>query len=124
MSLSNFFRINLPYGLKRNSNNEWFCFNREYVPLGWNKKSDISIHKDDAFSEIPIYTLYKGLSESLLEKLSVNSKSISRGEDGKINMIFLYDDKTNPSDESEYWDVYFKKLKLLSGLSVNRDKKL
>lgn len=118
MSLSNFFRINLPYGLKRNSNNEWFCFNREYVPLGWNKKSDVSIYKDDAFSEIPIYSSYTGLSESLLETLSVNSKGISRDENGKINMIFLYDDKTNPSDESEYWDVYFKKLKLLSGLSV------
>jgi hypothetical protein len=38
MPLTDFFRINLPYGLKRNDNDEWFCFNREYVPLGWNSK--------------------------------------------------------------------------------------
>lgn len=38
MPLSDFFRINLPYGIKRNSKNEWFAFNREYVPIGWNKK--------------------------------------------------------------------------------------
>lgn len=33
--LENFFRINLPYGMIRNDKNEWMCFNREYMPLGY-----------------------------------------------------------------------------------------
>jgi hypothetical protein len=32
MALSDFFRINMPYGLKRNPSDEWFAFNREYMP--------------------------------------------------------------------------------------------
>ena len=34
MALSNFFKINLPYGIKRNENGQWTAFNREYKPLG------------------------------------------------------------------------------------------
>jgi hypothetical protein len=29
MSLTDFFRINLPYGMNKNENGEWICFNRE-----------------------------------------------------------------------------------------------
>ena len=36
MGLFDFFRVNLPYGLKKNSKKEWIAFNREYMPLGWN----------------------------------------------------------------------------------------
>ncbi len=35
MALSDFFRINLPYGMMRNESGEWFVFNREYAPLGF-----------------------------------------------------------------------------------------
>ncbi len=47
--LSDFFRINLPYGISRTDDNEWFAFNREYLPLGWNdsdKKDTFHIEKD------------------------------------------------------------------------------
>ena len=33
---------------------------------------------------------------------------------GKINRIFLYDDRTNPQSSNEYWNDYFSKIKLLS----------
>jgi hypothetical protein len=36
MSLTDFFRKNLPYGIARNENGEWMAFNREYLPLGFN----------------------------------------------------------------------------------------
>lgn len=39
MALTDFFRINLPYGIKCNDKNEWATFNREYMPLGSNNKS-------------------------------------------------------------------------------------
>jgi hypothetical protein len=35
--LTDFFRINLPYGMQKNEKGEWMFFNREYVPLGWNE---------------------------------------------------------------------------------------
>jgi hypothetical protein len=34
MALTDFFRINLPYGLKKKLDNKWFIFNREDMPLG------------------------------------------------------------------------------------------
>lgn len=37
MSLNNFFSVNFPYGLEKGKNNNWFAFNRSFVPLGWPK---------------------------------------------------------------------------------------
>lgn len=34
--LADFFRINMPYGMKQNKEGKWIIFNREYMPLGWN----------------------------------------------------------------------------------------
>ena len=34
MALNNFFKINFPYGIMKNKDNEWACFNREDKPLG------------------------------------------------------------------------------------------
>ena len=34
--INDFLRINLPYGIKKNENNEWAAFNREYLPLDFN----------------------------------------------------------------------------------------
>lgn len=33
MALDDFFRINMPYGMQRNGDGEWFVFNREYKPF-------------------------------------------------------------------------------------------
>lgn len=118
MSLSTFFAINLPYGIKRNENNEWFAFNREYAPIGWNTYSATSIHSDGAFSENPIHTKYKGLTETKLLKIAGSEKFVKRDDQGKINMVFLYDDATNPNYPNGIWANYFKKIKELSTLKV------
>ena len=115
--LSNFFSINLPYGLIRNNKGEWTAFNREYVPLGFNQKQGENI--DDSF----IYTRYKGLSESVLLKIAENGEeSVSRDEDGKIYRVWLYDDQTNPMSQrgtkNIYWQKYWEKLEVLSKLSI------
>ena len=67
MALCNFFRINLPYGIYRNEHDEWFAFNREYMPLGYNSTK----HKRgfDSYSTLPLFTKYKGLGEMNADQL-------------------------------------------------------
>lgn len=63
MALSNFFRINLPYGIKKNSNDELMAFNREYMTVGWNSVEYKKNINNDDYSDNPIYTKYKSLTE-------------------------------------------------------------
>lgn len=119
MSLFNFFRISMPYGIKRNSANEWFAFNREYMPLGWNStQHKKSIQDDTAYAEYPIHTKYSGVTELRLMKLGTSENYIQRDEKGEIHTLFLYDDNTNPSLNAEGWDMYLEKIKLLSMFEV------
>ena len=115
MALTDFFRINLPYGLKKNPKGEWFVFNREYMPLGWNTKDkQQSIYFDKAYAEFPVYTKYKGLTEKAILKIITNPDRIHRDEDGKIIRIFFYDDETNPQSAPKYWGDYFDIIKAFS----------
>ncbi|MFM2268029.1 MAG: hypothetical protein RL757_1470 [Bacteroidota bacterium] len=111
MALSNFFRINMPYGISKNSEGEWMAFNREYKQLGWNSYESST----NVFNE-KLYTKYRGLTENKLRIIAGDEKRIIYGEDGKICKIFLYNDGTNPCSHPEYWDMYFKKIKLLAVL--------
>ncbi|MCM4153579.1 hypothetical protein DHD05_18455 [Arenibacter sp. N53] len=112
MALSNFFKINLPYGIKRNDKGHWTAFNREYKPLGEN----------DLFKHIPeedfIYTNYGTLSDKLLMELADGPTSVHMDDNNVITKVFFYDDATNPSNHLEYeatlWDKYFEKLRILS----------
>jgi len=53
MSLTDFFRINLPCGIKKSSSGEWFAFNRKYVPLGWNStRNSESIYEQNHMQSI------------------------------------------------------------------------
>lgn len=114
MALTDFFRINFPYGMKRNENGEWFVFNREYMPLGWNSKEDqVSIHKDDCYGEMPVYTYYKGLTENAIMKI-FSEDLIQRDSENKIARVFFYNDKTNPKSSPEYWGDYFAIMKKIS----------
>ncbi|MDR6546668.1 hypothetical protein J2810_002774 [Chryseobacterium rhizosphaerae] len=121
--LTNFFRINLPYGIAKNDNDEWMAFNREYMPLGFN---DVSLkeHVGKSYHDKPIYTKYNSITEKLLLELSFDGeKGVRRDSSGKIEKVFLYDDGTNPSsgydsknEEEKMWNDYFQKLKKISEL--------
>jgi hypothetical protein len=122
--LSDFFRINLPYGIARNDNGEWMAFNREYMPLGYNdmkyKKAD---NPNNSFLGLPIYTKYKNATENVLLKLAANDgESIKRDDKGKIKTVWFYNDATNPAgqpkDIKKCWDLYFEKLKILAKLQA------
>jgi len=118
MALTDFFRINLPYGLKRNDENEWFCFNREYLPLGWNSKDNQeSIHKENTYETMPLYTKYKGLTENKILKIIKEPSSIQRDENGIINRVFFYNDETNPKSSPKHWNDYFEIIKQFSQLN-------
>lgn len=119
--LSDFFRINLPYGIARNDNDEWMAFNREYLPLGYNNTNSKGMPGHD-YLEMPIYTKYKGISEKKLLLLADKDSSLQRDENGKICRLFLYDDGTNPMNQSRknkaLWMKYFKKIETLSELKI------
>ena len=113
--LSNFFRINLPYGIIKNEKGEWMAFNREYMPLGYND-SGLKGNIFKEFGAMPIWTKYKALHEKTLLALAWGESGYRRDEDGKINQVWFYNDATNPSasNKKEDWDVYFEKIKRLS----------
>jgi len=119
--LSDFFRINLPYGIMKNDKNEWAAFNREYLPLGFNRNTQeeyFSRSKETPF----VFTIYRNLSEALLIKLA---KNCEKDKNGKINKIWLYNDYTNPCNnprrEKANWEEYNKKIKLLSNLRIKKE---
>lgn len=122
--LSDFFRINLPYGIARNSKGEWMAFNREYMPLGYNDTSHcLANFPNSEFFNLPIYTKYRGLTERKLIQLAAREgEAIRRNEKGEIIAVWLYNDGTNPTNNNSktnpFWDIYWKKLEVLSKLQV------
>lgn len=119
MSLTNFFRINLPYGMKKNSNGEWFTFNREYVPLGWNSTSDSqSIYVENPYPNYPVYTKYKGLTDNIILTIIKDTEAIIKNDSGEIDSIFFYNDRTNPQSHPEQWNNYFEIIKAFSKFEV------
>lgn len=119
MSLNNFFSINFPYGLEKGKNNNWFAFNRSYVPLGWHDK------KDDGFNaEVRdnVSASYGGLTDKLLKELAVSESGVGYDAQGKINKIMLYDDSCIPNTSKKNWETYISKLYKLSKLTIDRQK--
>jgi|SRR5690554_1114119 len=119
--LNDFFRINLPYGIAKNDRGEWMAFNREYMPLGFNNRAN-SGNPGTNFLEMPIYTKYKRLTEKFLLEIADNENSVKRNGDNEIIKVFLYNDGSNPrnqsADKTILWDRYFGKLKKLSKLNT------
>lgn len=115
MALGDFFRINMPYGMKKNDKNEWFVFNREYKPLGWNTREHI--REED----YPVFNQYETLTEAKILKLAwSDTEGVKRNDEGEICMFWLYNDATNPKDKPKYWNDYFEKIKILSQLAYAR----
>ena len=120
--LSDFFRINLPYGMRRNEKNQWYCFNREYKPLGFNQA-----HMQYKFVNYPIFTLYRGITDQKLIEIAGDESKVDRDEKGIIQAIWFYDDGSNPSrcgaKSQKLWADYFNKIHQVSLLQVDTRKK-
>lgn len=121
--LNNFFRINLPYGIAKNDNDEWMTFNREYMPIGYN---DINYkgHVGHNYNDVPIYTKYKKLTEKVLIEIAHSPDGVQRNDKGEITKVFFYNDASNPvnqsKDKEELWNQYFDKLRKLSKFERQR----
>lgn len=113
--LSNFLRINLPYGIKKNSAGEWFTFNRDSMPLGWNVVKSSTTFADKSI--YPIYTEYKGLTDKAILKIITNPYRIEKNEKGEIVCVYFYDDGIFSLKPSAYLDEYFEILKAFSKFS-------
>jgi len=126
--LTDFLRINMPYGLIRNESNEWMAFNREYMPLGFNNerselKESLGLDSNGnpfkAYTQFPLFTKYRNITNDFLEKVAT---SINYNNNGEIVRIFLYNDATNPTSKSknkkELFASYFEKLEVLSSLLI------
>ena len=115
MSLSNFFKINLPYGIMRNEAGQWSAFNREYKPLGENNGH--THFKDHQYT----HTDYGKLSDSFLNELAGELANLETNPKGDIVKVFFYKDATNPSntDNPKHWKQYFEKLQKI-GVKKNK----
>jgi hypothetical protein len=118
MALGDFFRINMPYGMKRSQDGKkWAFFNREYSPLGYNESGFYNTINDD---ESPFYVEYKRLKEGTLQNLAWHPDAgLRRNEKGEIVQVFFYNDATNPAgkpNSSPLWTNYFYCIEKLSKL--------
>lgn len=115
MSLHDFFRVVMPYGMKKNQDGSWFLFNREYLPIGWNDESyKESISQNIPYHSIPVHTFYKDLSEEALTKIAIDEKHIVRNEKEEIESLYFYIGETDPLVFPEYFSIYFSVLQKLS----------
>jgi hypothetical protein len=120
MGLFNFFRINMPYGIKKNNDETWFAFNREYVPIGWNSKENAESIATNSkpYESLPIHTKYKGLTDEALLKIIKNKELINFNESGQITSVHFYNDRSNPSNKEGDWASYFDIIKAIANYEV------
>ena len=109
MALTNFFSINLPYGMKKNEKGEWMAFNREYKPIGFNKSKEFVIYED-----YPIFTKFPGLTDARILKIA-NKVGERKTESGKMEIciFWFYNDRINPMNNGN-WSSYWKKIEQIS----------
>lgn len=119
MALYDFFRINLPYGIKRSEDGRrWAVHNREYSPLGLNDHGGYNAIDS---SQSRLFVAYSKLTEKYLLKIAWHpEQGVIRNDQGELIHVFLYNDASNPMNESKekskLWQDYVSRLKLLAKL--------
>lgn len=109
--MTDFFRINMPYGMVKNNKGESCFFNREYTYLGSKERGKIQ-------EDPPFFCQYIGITNDFLESLA-EENSIERDEKGRITRIWFYNDATTPARvkiDDELWNTYINKIKKLCEL--------
>ena len=105
--MTDFFRINMPYGMQRNHEGKWMFFNREYTSLG-------NCGRDKIAESSDYYCSYTGITEDLLLELATGD--VERDSSGEITRIWFYDDNVTPGTnkvDDQKWNAYTDKLKKL-----------
>jgi hypothetical protein len=112
MPLSTFLDINLPYGMKKNpKTNKWACFNREYVPLGWNNlRKQESLFVIEPYEGYDFQTEYLGLTDEVI--FEILPQNLIQTENARISIVYFYDKDPLLSDKE--WIDYMNVLKKFS----------
>jgi hypothetical protein len=103
MPSRDFRAVFLPYCLKKQSDGSYVVLNRDYKPIGLKTMDHINYEKYRV--KIP------GLKARLAAVLSI-SKSVD------VENIYLYDDKTSPTQGKKNMTAYLDKLEILSKLKL------
>lgn len=101
MALYDFRSVYLPYCLKRQEDGRYIVLNREYKPLGFNTDTHVN------YEDYPIAAKIKGITKKVAMELSIDKSS-------DLDQIFLYNDATNPSSNSENMKKYLKKIEKIA----------
>ena len=115
--MTDFFSINLPYTLKKLTNERWIVLNRESELLGHVNSAPES---DRWQQDISLCHTYYGLTEEVLEELgrqAHGAPGVCRDDSNSIVQIYLYNDSTNPVGRyrtNKHWRDYCRKLQILS----------
>lgn len=113
MALTDFFRINMPYGLRvRVDTHEIAAFNREYAPLGCNKADAGNL----------LYTKYDNVVD-VLSAFQPDDKQVT-GENEVT--CFFYNDNTNPtnSEDDVFWNLYLLRIRVMSHLRISSQSRI
>lgn len=104
MALSNFFRVNMPYCIDFKGKSI-VARNREYAPL----------NTTDTLYEVP-----DAAKDAFFSFVLLKHQGGVMDLDGGGQRVFLYNDRTNPSDpgNGEFWSHYELALRLLSDMPV------
>lgn len=106
MALYDFRSIYLPYCLQRQKDGRYIVLNREYKPIGFNTLEHVN------YEDYPIAAKIKGITKKTASEISIDSSS-------NLDMIFLYNDATNPISNSKNMKEYLKKIERLAKLKAD-----
>ena len=108
-----YFKIQMPRGLSRNSLGEWVAFNYYGKPLGVNELGE------RVYEESPEPGKYRHLPHKVVFELPQPMENFEYDRDGKVCRIFLYDEHSMPFNVPKKWfgvwmKIYNNKLTLLA----------
>ena len=109
-------RILFPYGMLRNpQTNEWAFFNREYVNV-MEVRQNYKPY-EEWLSDLEWFK-FKRITQTELQNLSGGTKVWVNEQDNKIERVYFYNDKSNPSNTNNNMDSYLEKLKKLMSKEI------
>lgn len=122
--LNFFLKINMPYGMSITKNDEWYFFNREYLPLG---ETDKNKFEHNWYDNTDYVKYNKSITSKFLEKIiNIDGNKLKKDENLKthgehLTTIWFYSDDNDPLTNDKMWERYMKNIKLISKLKADNN---
>ena len=94
----NFMSVYMPYCLEKRADGTYVVLNRKYKPIGIETTEKVKYEDHPAV---------KRISPSTAKKLSHSGSN-------ELDKIYLYDDRTNPTNAKEDMEAYLKRVGMLA----------